>query len=257
MKKLVKKENIVIICMLAIVSAFVFFSITKPREITIANSGNIFSFLKNPFAKDSKNILILGMTGSGNNGSLLTDAVLFMNLNLNTKKINLISIPRDLLVQIPGTTRYVKINGLLAEDNSKRKVVKNSSGVITNTGIEKWGLIKTKVEEITALKVDNVAVVDLDGFRYFVDSLGGINVYLDKAISDPNLSNPDEPGGIFKLEAGWNYLDGKKAAKFVRSRFGPTGDFYRIAHQHDLLAAIFQKLKSLKSLSNASKLLAI
>ncbi len=243
--------------MLAMVSTFVFFSVTKPREITIASSGGLLSFLKNPFTKDSKNILILGMTGSGNNGSLLTDAILFVNLDFAKKKVNLISIPRDLLVQVPGTSRFLKINGLLAEDNQKRKTVKSSTGVVTSVGIEKWNLIKTEVEEITALKVDNVAVVDLDGFRYFIDSLGGINIYLEKAISDPNLSNPDDPSDIFKLEAGWNYLDGKKAAKFVRSRFGPTGDFYRIGHQHDLLAAIFQKLKSLNNFSNIQKLLAI
>jgi len=252
-----KKENLLIVCILAIVSAFVFFSVTRPREITIANGGNIFSFFKNPFARDSKNILILGMTGSGNNGSLLTDAILLVNMDFTRKKINLISVPRDLLVQIPNTSRYVKINGLLAEDNANRKAKKDKNGVMQWFNIEKWGLIKTKVEEITALKVDNVAVVDLDGFRYFIDALGGINVYLDKAIADPNLNNPDEPGEIFKLEAGWNYLDGKKAAKFVRSRFGPTGDFYRIGHQHDLLAAIFQKLKSLNKLSNVKSLLEI
>gem|GEM_PF-4963827 len=125
-----KKENLLIVCILAIVSAFVFFSVTRPREITIANGGNIFSFFKNPFARDSKNILILGMTGSGNNGSLLTDAILLVNMDFTRKKINLISVPRDLLVQIPNTSRYVKINGLLAEDNANRKAKKDKNGVM-------------------------------------------------------------------------------------------------------------------------------
>ena len=134
MKKIVKKENILIVCMLAIVSTFVFFSVVKPKEITIDNTANILSFFRNPFAKDTKNILVLGMTGSGNNGSLLTDAILLVNLDLIKKKINLISIPRDLLVQIPNSSRYSKINGLLAEDNLKRKT---KSGVAQSFNIEK------------------------------------------------------------------------------------------------------------------------
>gem|GEM_PF-3909547 len=45
-------------------------------------------------------------------------------------------------------------------------------------------------------------------------------------------------------------MDGKKAAKFVRSRYAATGDFSRIDHQHDLLMAVFQKLKKLNAFTS-------
>ncbi len=47
-------------------------------------------------------------------------------------------------------------------------------------------------------------------------------------------------------------MDGEKAAKFVRSRFAPTGDFYRINHQHELILSVFQKLKQSNVFSSPS-----
>ena len=249
MAQIIKKEDVIIICILAIISSFIFFFITNPKQITIAGNTSLIALLSDPLNTHSQNILILGKTGAGNNGSYLTDVILLVNINFTNNKVTLMSIPRDLLVQIPNSPKYIKINGLLAEENALWRQ--------KNQGVKTWNWIKTKVEDITALKVDNVAIVDLDGFRYFIDSIGGINIYLEQPLIDPNLSDPDNPNDIFRLEAGWNYLNGQKAAKFIRSRFGPTGDFYRITHQHDLLAAIFQKLKALNIFSNVPKLLSI
>jgi LCP family protein required for cell wall assembly len=181
--------------MLAIISVFVFFSINTPKEINVLGAKNFFSFFSNPFAKNSKNILVLGMTGEGNNGSYLTDTIMICNLNFAKNKVNVISIPRDLLVQIPNTSQFSKINGLLLAENQKILGQNKKE-------IKSWNLIKTKIEEISALKIDNVVIINLDGFRYFIDALGGINIYLDQPLYDPNLTNPDNPDDIFQLDAG-------------------------------------------------------
>lgn len=227
-------ENLFVVFALSLIMAFSVFLSKQVKEVEVFKLKAINNIIRN--TKD-KNILVLGIAGFDSNGPLLTDVMMVVNINLDKTSIKAISIPRDLLVNIKGTEKFSKINNLLTVDNPQLK--------IKNTG-----LIKDKMEQITNLKIDNIVIVDLDGFRYFIDAIGGINVYVDKDLYDPKLANPDNPNERFYLEAGWNYLDGKKAAKFVRSRYAATGDFSRIDHQHDLLMAVFQKLKNINAFTN-------
>lgn len=227
-------ENIFIVFMLSLIMAFSAFLSKQVKEVEIFKLKTVNNAVRN--AKD-KNVLVLGIAGFDSNGPLLTDVMMVANVNLEKGSVKAISIPRDLLVSIRGSKSFTKINNLLTVDNPNLKI-KNTE------------LIREKVEQITNLKIDNIVIVDLDGFRYFIDAIGGVNVYLEKTLYDPLLANPDNPNERFHLEAGWNYLDGKKAAKFVRSRYAATGDFSRISHQHDLLMAVFQKLKKLNAFTN-------
>jgi len=227
-------ENLFVVFALSLIMAFSVFLSKQVKEVEIFKLKNITNAIRN--IKDT-NVLVLGIAGFESNGPLLTDVMMVVNVNLDKSTIKAISIPRDLLVNIKNTENFIKINNLLTVDNPNLK-------------IKKTDLIKDKVEQITNLKIDNIVIVDLDGFRYFIDAIGGINVYLDQPLYDPKLANPDNPNERFYLESGWNYLDGKKAAKFVRSRYAATGDFSRIDHQHDLLMAVFQKLKKLNAFTS-------
>ena len=227
-------ENLFVVFALSLIVAFSAFVSKQVKQVEVFALKPINNAIHN--FKD-KNILVLGIAGFESNGPLLTDVMMVVNVNLDKSTIKSISLPRDLLVNIQNTERFIKINNLLTIDNPQLK-------------IKKTDLIKNKVEQITNLQIDNVVIVDLDGFRYFIDAIGGINVYLDEPLYDPRLANPDNHNERFYLEAGWNYLDGKKAAKFVRSRYAATGDFSRIDHQHDLLMAVFQKLKKLNAFTS-------
>jgi LCP family protein required for cell wall assembly len=227
-------ENVFVIFMLSLIVAFSAFLSKQVKEVEIFKLKTVNNAIHN--FKD-KNILVLGIAGFESNGPLLTDVMMVVNINIDKATIKAISIPRDLLVNIEKTENFTKINNLLTIDNPQLKV-KNTN------------LIKNKISQITGLTIDNLIIVDLDGFRYFIDAIGGINVYLDKPLYDPKLANPDNPNERFALESGWNYLDGKKAAKFVRSRYAATGDFSRIDHQHDLLMSVFQKLKKINAFTN-------
>lgn len=227
-------ENLFMVLALSLIVAFSSLISKQVKKVEIFSLKPINNAIRN--FKD-KNILVLGIAGLESNGALLTDVMMVVNVNLEKSSVKAISIPRDLLVNVKNTDRFIKLNNLLTLDNPQLK-------------IKKTDLIKDKIEQITNLKIDNVVIVDLDGFRYFIDAIGGINVYLDEPLYDPLLANPDNPSERFYLETGWNYLDGKKAAKFVRSRYAATGDFSRIDHQHDLLMAVFQKLKKLNAFTS-------
>ena len=106
------------------------------------------------------------------------------------------------------------------------------------------------MEEISGLKIDEVIVLDLEAVKSLVDTLGGIDIYLEKDFFDPNLVNPHNPSQMFYLEAGWQHLDGDFILKMIRSRYAPDGDFSRMKNQQLLLSAIKEKLS--QSLDSSS-----
>lgn len=216
---------------------FLFLKYTQPKEY-------LFSYLpfKNTTSQEiiktknhTLNILFLGIVGEGSRGQFATDTILIAHLNFVNKKIALISIPRDLWIQIPNSTQEIKINALYSLDNQGTKF---SQATKTN-------LIKQKIETITNLNIDHTVIVELRGFGKLIDAIEGIDIWLEKDIYDPLLVNPHNPSEIFYLAAGWRHLDGDLAIKFVRTRYAPEGDFYRMQHQQEIIAALKNKLTKL------------
>jgi len=218
-------------------TSFLIWGVNQPLELIFNNekateSSNVFS------SKEPINILFLGVPGDGLRGALLTDSIFLAHLNFNQKKISIISFPRDLWVQVPHSNRNEKINALYSLSN------KNTTSFIKAIS---YNLIQEKIEAITGLKINYVMVFDLQGFGKVIDALGGINIWLDKEMIDPKLSSPHDTSEIFDLSPGWHYLDGVTAIKFVRTRYAPSGDFYRIDNQHVIIAALREKINQLSN----------
>jgi LCP family protein required for cell wall assembly len=216
-------------------------NINRPRILEIkksAGSGSFLNFDPPGFHwsiissyKEPENFLLLGAPGQGNDAPDLTDTILIARLDLNENKVFLFSLPRDLLVRIPGQENYAKLNALYAFN--KR-----------NTGQEFSSLIK-KTEEITGLKINHYIFVDLQTVKNIVDILGGVNVLVKKDIIDEKFPGPNHSFQTFKLLAGWRYLDGNEALKYIRSRHSLGGDFDRILRQQEILQALKQKVLTL------------
>lgn len=132
------------------------------------------------------NILLTGYGGFGHDGSYLTDTLMLANIDMEQKKVMLISVPRDLWVrypsQDPDETSYAKINSVyqagLFPDNypgipEKYQGEDNAPA-----------LIKDTIEEITGLEVDYFVGIDFSGFRKAIDALGGIEVDVERAFDD-------------------------------------------------------------------------
>ena len=221
-------------------ASFLVWGVNHPAEFAIngekaTESSSTFS------SKEPDNILFLGVPGDGFRGALLTDSIFLAHLNFNQKKILVISFPRDLWVQVPHSSQNEKINALYSLSN------KNTTSFIKATS---YSLIQEKIEAITGLKINYVIVFDLQGFGKVIDALGGINIFLEKEMIDPKLSNPHDTSEIFDLSPGWHYLDGATAIKFVRTRYAPSGDFYRMDNQHIIIAALREKINQLSNVWN-------
>ncbi|MFH1551628.1 MAG: LCP family protein [bacterium] len=188
--------------------------------------------ISNQKNKSNINILILGRPGQGYPGQNLTDTIILAQLKLNeesNKKAVLISLPRDLLIRVPEQNYLTKINSLYGLTNIKT--------------------LKEKIEEITGLPIDYHIIVDLTATKEIVDLVDGLNVLVPQDINDPFFPGPNYSYDPFIISAGWRYLDGETALKYIRTRYtSPNGDFDRMARQQQVINLLKQKVLALNIL---------
>jgi polyisoprenyl-teichoic acid--peptidoglycan teichoic acid transferase len=67
------------------------------------------------------NVLLLGIGGDDHSGADLTDTIMVASIRPDTEEVALLSIPRDLWVQVPGERYYTRINGIHAIGESRRR----------------------------------------------------------------------------------------------------------------------------------------
>ena len=190
-------------------------------------------------AEGQINVLLLGMRGNNMpGGGLLADSIMVASIRPQENKIALISIPRDLYVQDPGSSSQSKINAVNALYEGKEE----------GKGME---MMKQVVGDITGLPIHYVVRIDFKGFTELVDKVGGVDVYLDNPFSEPKQFE-GEAASNFTLPAGKNHLDGTKALFFVRARYA-SSDFERAKRQQQVLIALKDKMLSIGTLSDFTK----
>ncbi|MDD3486838.1 MAG: LCP family protein [Candidatus Moranbacteria bacterium] len=188
------------------------------------------------------NILLLGMRGADDpHGGLLADSIILLSINQKDNKVALISIPRDLYVQIPGTEERGKLNSVYAHWES---------------GGKKQGIAKMEdmIGQIAGLKINYAIAINFEGFQQLIDAVGGVDIHLSKTFYETKqFVEGNECGGTFTLPAGTNHLDGTKALCYVRAR-EQTSDFDRSKRQQVVLKALETKMLSLGTLADFSKI---
>ncbi len=246
-RKKLKKIILVVGMVLILLGGFLFYRASSFFSKISSKGGGLFDSLtksENDVAgvKEGRiNILLLGERGSNMpGGSLLADTIMIASIKPSDNKVALISIPRDLYVDIPGHgTR--KINGatVFGEEAGKDK------------GME---LMQQVIQNVTGLQIHYVVTANFQALREIVDTLGGINVHLDKPFSETSqFVEGNECGGIFSLPAGDLTLNGDKALCYSRARYN-TSDFDRARRQQDVIMAIKAKALSLGVLTDFNKL---
>lgn len=183
-----------------------------------------FSLLDlNPFRESKINILVAGYD-STINGPPRADTIIVASVDLSSKKVGLLFIPRDTRVKI--------------SDRGLDRI--NASHAYG--GIE---LLKDTVEDFIDIKLDYYLETDFNGFADIIDLIGGIDIHIDKP-----LHYVDKAGGLYiNLPAGDVHLNGEKALQYVRYR-GNKGDIGRVARQQKFVEALMNKAISSQTLLN-------
>ncbi len=225
------------------------------------------------------NILLLGYGGVGHQGSYLTDTILLLSLDTKDNKATFVPVPRDLWVEVP-TDGYdgfdSKINAAYAigmDDKnypSKLPQFKGADGA--------GNLAKYEVSSVLGVPIDYYISVDFFAFKKIVDTLGGVQIDVQKSFTDysyptggsnvdaPLCVSEDLPDSLIKdcrykklhFDAGLQNMSGDRALAFVRSRHasGAEGsDFARSRRQQLLLSAIEQKAISVGAVTKVFSLM--
>ncbi len=179
-------------------------------------------------AGERVNVLILGTDCRPNEKPCRTDTMILASLDPKTSSAGLVTIPRDLYVPFPGFDIEQKINTANFLGESRR---------LPGGGP---GLAKQTVELNLGRKVHYYVLVDFAGFRRIIDTLGGLDIDVPKAISDPCY--PDDNYGCITLNipAGRIHMNGDLALKYARTRH-LGGDFARSKRQIQVLMAARDK----------------
>ncbi len=201
------------------------------------------------------NILLLGNGGSNHPGGQLTDTNILLSYNHDTEEAALISFPRDLYVDIADGGGTARLNEAYAYGESNSEST-GGGGVVA----------KDTISEIAGVPIHYYIEADFVGLKELVDSLDGVTVNVETAISDPYYPKDyfDEDGNYYKttdynpfyLSAGIQELDGITALKYARSR-ETTSDFDRAARQQNLIMSIRDKALSLGILANPANVVEV
>lgn len=168
-----------------------------------------------------------------------TDVVLLVMLDTANHKLNVISIPRDTLVNIPENVK--KVNTLYAY-GEKESVGK---------GIER---LMDGIRDFVGFDMGSFIIVNLQAFEQLIDAIGGVDYNVPR-----NMYYYDGGQGLkISIEAGMQHLDGRQALHVVRYRKGyANADIGRIGTQQDFMKAVASQLLTAKNIPNLPEIIRV
>lgn len=184
-----------------------------------------------PHAWDGKsrlNVLLLGVDDRywhSGDGPPRTDTIILATINPQNNTIGLLSLPRDLWVEVPGMG-YYKINQAYP------------LGVANGVDGGGPGLAIATVEQLLDVDIPFYVQVNFEAFTTLVDEIGGVKINVPEEITIDPLGD----GNTRKLQPGVQTLPGDLALAYVRNRDTAHGDFDRAARQQQVLIALLDRL---------------
>ena len=195
----------------------------------VLDSQRIASMQPSADAGGPFNVLVLGLdkvTGSKTAASnTRTDTMMVVQVDPGTGGIRLLSIPRDLLVEVaPGKEDRI------------------------NTAYEHGGVrnVVQVVENFAGIPIDHYAVVNFKGFKDVVRTIGGVKINVDKGFPEK-----------WHMPPGIQTLNGNKALFYARYRGTSGGDLDRIRRQQQMVAALRSQLLKWSTIPKMPELVSI
>lgn len=192
-----------------------------PKEESAVRKDNVYT------------LLVVGRDRVGLN----TDSIMVARFDCDDHTANIVSIPRDTLVNVPWA-------------------VKKVNSVYGSAGID--GLV-SEIEDLVGFGIDSYAVVNTYVFRQIIDCIGG--VYFDVPIY-MYYDDPDQDLYI-SLSPGYQLLNGDQCEQVVRFRQNndgtgyPNGDLGRIETQHAFFEALAKQVLQLGNISNLPQIIGL
>ncbi|WP_130811613.1 LCP family protein [Olsenella sp. Marseille-P4559] len=182
------------------------------QSLSAATDGNEPSTPNDPYY-----VLLLGTDGRPGETDYRADTIILARIDPPNKRVTLLSIPRDTMVEWKGTT--MKINGVHTYDGAA-------------------GMVQI-VSEKCGVPISHYAEISFDGLATLTNAMGGVTVDVDQSMKD--TENFDV---VTELQPGVQTLDGEEALFYCRCRHFPDGDYTRMHHQRSFIKAMLNQLLS-------------
>jgi len=184
------------------------------------------------------NMLFVGMRSKDMEGAYYSSAMMIVNLDLKTNKLNLISVPRDL---------WMPIGNSLGKANSvyKTTVENNSKSPTENINFTKETFAKN-----FGIDINYVFVCDFDSFQNIINQIGRIDIQMSEteAAGYPFLSDNLMKSARDRSTPGLYHLDGAQSLEFVRWPIDAVPDFDRLRRMQLYLFSFAKQYVDTKSL---------
>ncbi|WP_231891262.1 LCP family protein [Paenibacillus swuensis] len=183
-----------------------------------------------------KTILLLGLDSRKETHTMLTDVIMVITMNPQTKSATVVSIPRDTRMEVTGFNRVSKANSYYAAFHNKNDY---SDPVEAN--------MKSFFGQYLDVPIDYVSVVNFNGFKDVINAVGGIDVNVDMDMRYVDTAD----GTDIDLKKGQQELNGDEALDYVRYRksnkgTGASSDLERNQRQQEVIHQLLNKIKSVE-----------
>ncbi len=157
-------------------------------------------------------------------GAPRSDTMILLSIEPATRKVSILSIPRDLWIEIPGF-RHNRINTAYSSGEGNR---------LPGGGP---GLAMKAVESLVGVPIQYYAVVDFGTFEDLIDEIGGVDVLVEQRIKISPIGRPS-----LWLDPKAHHLNGAQTLAYARTRRGGGGDFARARRQQQVALAILDRV---------------
>ncbi len=210
---------------------------TDPYNVPEGETGN---GTDNPQEKRKvRNLLFLGIDSRlENQGGFRPDTIMVASINLDSGKVNLVSIPRDTFVDIYGMESHI-FNGKDKINHAYNRGYMGYTSVNGEDRHEKGMLtqVKTVSKFLGDIPIDFYVTVDMKGVVEVVNKLDGVEYEVEVPVYH-EFGRGEERESRKVLDAGKQWLDGHDVLNYVRYR-GHGGDIGRAERQQRMVKAIF------------------
>ena len=179
------------------------------------------------------NIMIIGSDGAPVRQGARSDTLMVVRLDPQTGSISMLSVPRDLLVTIPGYGPN-KINAAYS------------------FGGAKLSLEVTK--QLLGIPINDFIVINFDGFKQVVNKVGGAYLMIDHRYYN-NTAVTDYAS--IDIQPGYQLLNGADTLSWVRYRHDQNGDFTRIVRQQIFLREMKREIAGSARISSLPRFLSV
>src|SRR6266568_9193172 len=220
-------------------------SAPKPATITTGVAAVVKNVLPDWQGTDRINILLLGIDKRDDEpiAGTRSDTMMLASIDPVSKSAALVSLPRDMWVNIPGCTYSQGCVG-----GQQRINVAHAAG-----GPE---LARQTVTADFGVPIQFYARVDFRGFQQLIDAAGGVVVDVDWPVKDEEYPTDDYGYQRIYFGPGPQWMDGRTALMYARSRHGMS-DFARAGRQQKVIVSLRNRALQLNMLSKAPELVSI